>query len=355
MARRPTKNQLRLLAELTERLGPELASAFMAAAEDLHQNIDWQGLLDALERLDIDAAVEALHIDRAAFWRYAQVKAGAFAEAGALTVATITIPGGGLIGIRFDMSNPGAERWIAREVGRKITGELIADQIQAVRDTIGAGFSKGQHPTTIARDIAGRVINGTRQGGILGLDAPRAARLRAVTEGIKTADGIRDLVIRHKDGSLSVRYKVNKATEARILRAYRAGEALSAADQSISLRQYSNALLKDRADTISRTETAQSVMGARREAWDQVLEAKGLPEEAVIKRWVHGGGPKDPRPHHVAMSGKMVRGLDAPFEFSNGARLRFASDPEGEASEIIRCTCNTEFFLDPNWSERNGL
>lgn len=128
-------------------------------------------------------------------------------------------------------------------------------------------------------------MNGKREGGILSLDAPRADRLRAVTDGIKTPEGVRDLVIRHKDGSLSVRYKVNKATEARILRAYRKGEALSPADQAISVRQYSNALLKDRADTIARAETAQSVMGARREAWDQVLNAKNLPPEAVLKRW----------------------------------------------------------------------
>lgn len=354
MARRP-RDQRRLFADLMAKLEPGLRAAFEAAVADLHDKLDWAGLLEALARQDIDGAVAALHIDRAAFWGYAQVKTAAFAEAGALTVATIAVPGAGSIGIRFDMENPGAERWIAREVAQKVTGSLVEEQIQVVRDTIGGGFQAGQHPTAIARDIAGRVVNGTRRGGVLGLDAPRADRLRAVTDGIKTPEGVRGLVIRHEDGTLSVRYRVNRQTEARILRAYNRGEALSQADQAISVRQYSNALLKDRADTVARTETAQAVMGARREAWDQVLIAKNLPPEAVIKRWVHGGGPKDPRPHHVAMSGHQVRGLDAMFEFSNGARLRFASDPEGAASEVIRCTCNTEFYLDPNWNEREGL
>lgn len=354
MARRP-RDQLRLFADLIAKLEPGLRAAFEAAVADLREKLDWAALLDALERQDIEGAIAALHIDRAAFWGYAQVKTAAFAEAGALTVATIAVPGAGAISIRFDMANPGAESWISREVGQRITGDLVAEQIEVVRSTIGAGFQRGQHPTTIARDIAGRVVNGTRQGGVLGLDAPRAGRLRAVTEGIKTPEGVRGLVIRHDDGSLSVRYRVNRQTEARILRAYSRGEALSSADQAISVRQYSNALLKDRADTVARTETAQAVMAARREAWDQVLVAKNLPPEAVLKRWVHGGGPKDPRPHHVAMSGHQVRGLDAMFEFSNGARLRFASDPEGTASEVIRCTCNTEFYLDPNWNERVGL
>lgn len=354
MARRP-RSQRRLFAELIAKLEPGLRSAFEAAVADLHANLDWGAMLDALARQNIEAAIEALHIDRAAFWGYAQAKTAAFAEAGATTVATISVPGAGAIGIRFDMANPGAESWIAREVGLKVTGNLVEEQIQVVRDAIGAGFQRGQHPTEIARDIAGKVANGTRQGGVLGLDSPRAARLRAITDGIKTPEGVRDLVIRHQDGSLSVRYKVNRQTEARILRAYKRGEALSPADQAISVRQYSNALLKDRADTVARTETAQSVMAGRREAWDQVLVAKNLPPEAVIKRWVHGGGVKDPRPHHVAMSGHQVRGLDAAFEFSNGARLRFACDPEGPASEVIRCTCGTDFFLDPNWGERDGL
>lgn len=353
MARRAPRDQRRLFADLIAKLEPGLRAAFEAAVEDLHQNLDWRALLDALERHDIEAAIAALHLDRAAFWGYAQVKTAAFAEAGALAVTMISVPGGGNIGIRFGMTNPGAERWIAREVGQRITGELLSGQVQVVRHTIGAGFARGDGPLTIARDIAGRVVNGMRQGGVLGLDEPRAARLRAVTEGMRTPEGVQGLVIQRRDGSLSVRYRVNRQTEARILRAYHRGEALSPADQAISARQYSNALLKDRAETVARSETAQAVMSARREAWTQVLAAKGLPPEVVIKRWRHGGGVKDPRPHHVAMAGHMVRGLDAPFQFSNGASLQFAHDPDGPASEVVLCGCSTDFFLDPAWRERD--
>ncbi len=352
MARRPPPNQHRLFTELLARLTPELQAAFIAAVEDLHAGIDWPALLDALTREDIEGAIVALNIEPAAFQAYAAVKTSALMEAGAMTVATITIPGGGMVGVRFDMSNPGAERLIRSMVGDRITGGLVPEQVQVVRDTVLAGFEKGRHPNRIATDIAGRVINGQRAGGVLGLDAPRASRLRAVTDGMRTAEGVQDLV-EVRNGVPTVRYRVNRQTEARILRAYHRGEALSPADQAISARQYSNALLKARAETIARTETAQSVMGARHEAWTQVLTAKNLPPEAVIKEWRHGGHVKEPRPHHRAMSGQRVRGLDAPFEFSNGARLRFAHDPDGPASEIILCSCDTTFFLDPSWGRED--
>lgn len=349
MARRPTRSQRREFAALIARLEPSLRAAFEAAAVDLRAGIDWAALLEALGRRDIAGAITAINLDQAAFYQYATVKTSAFAEAGALTVTTITVPGAGTIGIRFGMTDPGAERWIAREVGQRITGALIPEQLELVRETVLAGFQRGDGPLNIARDIAGRVVNGVRQGGVLGLDAPRAARLSAVTEGMKTAEGVQDLVIKGRDGKLRVRYKVNRQTEVRILQAYKRGEALSESAQAMSARQYSNALLKDRADTVARSETAQSVMSARREAWVQVMSKKNLPPEAVIKCWIHGGGPKDPRPHHVAMSGKQVRGIDTPFEFSNGASMQMAHDPNAPVSETALCGCSTDFYLDPAW------
>jgi hypothetical protein len=189
------------------------------------------------------------------------------------------------------------------------------------------------------------VINGTRQGGVLGLDVPRAERLEKVRNGIQTPEGVRSLVIEGRDGTLKMRYKVNPASEKAILAAYRKGEAVPAKSQERIVTQYGNRLLKERGETVARVETAQSVMSARRQAWDQV----NVPPEAIGKRWVHGGGVKDPRPHHVAMSGTIVRGRDTPFVFSNGATLQMAHDPDGDASEVILCGCSTEFFVLPDW------
>ncbi|WP_289241853.1 hypothetical protein [Delftia sp.] len=73
---------------------------------------------------------------------------------------------------------------------------------------------------------------------------------------MRTAEGVRDLVIEHVDGTVSVRYKVNTATAQRILKAHKAGTAVPDAERAIRERQYRNALLKDCADTVAATETA---------------------------------------------------------------------------------------------------
>lgn len=101
------------------------------------------------------------------------------------------------------------------------------------------------------------------------VDTGRAYRLDMITQGMKTAEGVQDLVIRHQDGTIGLRYKVNKATEKRILAAYRAGTAVSAQGQRMGVDQFRNALLKSRADTIAQLETSHAVMAGRRDEWGQ--------------------------------------------------------------------------------------
>lgn len=351
MARRG--RDTRIFYTLIRRLEPDLRAAFEAAIADLRAGVDFRALITALQTGNIEAAVLALNIEPAVFQRYAALKTTAYAEGGAATVASISLPGVAAAGVRFDLTNPAAERWIAENVGREIT-RVTQEQIAVVRDFIGAGYARGQGPQDIALDLAGRVRNGTRQGGVLGLDGPRAERLRAVTEGIKTPEGVRSLVIQHRDGTVSLRYTTNPATERAILAAYRRGEAVPSAGQQRIAAQFSNKLLRERAETVARTETAQAVMSSRRDAWTQIMDRRNIPPEAVVKRWIHGGSVKEPRPHHVEMSGQEVRGIDTPFVFSNGASLQMAHDPNGDASEIIYCGCNTEFSIDPAWRVESG-
>lgn len=338
MVRRPSQD--RVLRQLVAALEPELRNAFMAAIAELRDGINRTALIAALQAGDIEGAVRALNIEPAAFVRYATALQSVFVEGGTAAAATILAGPGVNVLVRFDMTNPAAEAWIRRNVGERITA-ITQETMQVARETILTGYQAGRHPNSIALDLVGRRgATGARTGGVLGLDVPRAERLRIVTRGMETAEGVQDLVVNGR-----VRYKVNRATELRILRAYNNGTAVPAADRAISIRQYQNALLKARGETIARTETLQSVMGARQEAWRQGLEKLDRTPDDVIKTWWHGGGPKHPRPHHEAMSGQTVRGLETPFVFSNGARLRYPGDENAPASEVINCTCNCTYSL----------
>src|SRR5690606_37826099 len=122
--------------------------------------------------------------------------------------------------------NPRAEQWIRENVGENITG-FVREQVEVARNVIEAGYTNGKGRRAIGTDLVGRATGpgGQRQGGVMGLDAPRAERLRKVSDGMRTPEGVQSLVIRHQDGNLSLRYRVNKATANRILSAYRKGEA----------------------------------------------------------------------------------------------------------------------------------
>lgn len=341
-----TRSQAVLFAQLIAEFKPEIHRAFMASVTDLHAHVDWAQLIDALRSGNTEGAISALNINEAAWREYASSMTDVYAKSGAATAAQITQAGTGGVGTRFNMSNPRAARWISENVAERVVG-FTNESVQVARSVIESGYAKGAGPRTIATDLAGRVKDGARSGGVIGLDNPRAQRLQRVTEGMRTPEGVKSLVTQHRDGSLSVKYKVNKATEMRILKAYRNETEVPEADRIVSANQYRNALLKDRAETIAETETANAVMSGRYEEWQQLAEQQGVSKDGIIKTWRHRRGPTaNHRPDHLAMSGREVVGLDTPFVFPDGAALLFSHDPNAGPSHIIRCGCDVEFRVD---------
>lgn len=338
-----TQKQKRELANLVADLMPAVQAAFLAAVDELHAGVDWDALVAALTKGDIEAAIAALSLDTVALYGLKTALEAAYATAGVVSTTNIVSSSG--IRFRFNMKNPSAEAWIANNVGDRIT-HIVGETVEIVRDLIVGGYAKGEHPFTMALDIAGRVgTKGIREGGVMGLDRPRADRFLTVTTGMRSAAGVRDLVVVGPNGPY-VRYKVNKATEQRILAAYAKGTAVPEGLRELSAKQYYNALLKARGETIARTETGQAVMGAKFESWEQALQVAGLTPEDIIKTWRHGSSSKWARDEHIEMNNKSVRGLYTPFEFKNGVKKQHALDGLGGGAHDINCGCGTEFRLD---------
>lgn len=342
-----TRSQSRLFAQLIAELEPEIKRGFLASVTDLSAQVDWRRLLENLESGNIDGAIAALNISPAAWSQYSASVTSAYAASGSAYAAQIQRAGIGSIGTRFNMTNPRAEAWIRENVGGSITG-FVREQVEVARNVIEEGYAAGKGPRNIGTDLVGRVDRpgGARQGGVLGLDAPRANRLRKVVDGMQTPDGVQSLVIKHQNGSLSLRYKVNKSTANRILSAYRKGEAVPEAQRLASERQYRNALLQARGDTVGQTETANAVLNARDETWEQLIESGDVRNDEVEKTWRHGRGPTaHHREDHLAMAGTTVVGINATFDFPDGVRLRFAHDPAGGPKHTIRCGCSTDYTV----------
>jgi hypothetical protein len=339
MARGP-KDQNRIFRALIDKLTPDLRRAFLAAVDDIRDGIDWPALMDALRRRDIEGAVDALNIEAAAWEKYRSAKARAYEEGGQEAVATVNLNGLST-SIRFDMTNWRAEAWVREYVGQKIT-LLAEEQKDIARNVIAAGYASGRHPNGISVELAGRIVAGKRQGGVLGLSGPFADHVLAMRARLASGDP-------KEMAKVLKMARRDKRFDRAILKAMDAGRPVSQADIDKMAQRYADRLLDLRAKTVARTETGQAVMSARLEEWRQVLDKIGAPASAVIKTWVHGGGPADPRLWHVAANGMEVRGLETPFLLASGASMLCAHDPSAPASEVANCTCGTNFRLDHSW------
>ena len=345
MALRPTHSQARLFVQLIAEHEPRIRRGFLASVADLTAQVDWPRLLQQLEAGNISGAIDALNIAPAAWAEYSAAVSSTYAAAGSAYAAQIQQAGIGSIGTRFDMTNPRAEEWIRHNVGGSIVG-FVQEQVEVARNVILEGYASGKGPRNIGTDLVGRVVGGRRQGGVLGLDAPRAERLRKVVDGMQTPEGVRGLVIEHQSGRVSLRYKVNRATANRILSAYRQGGAVPKSQQAVSERQYRNALLQARADTVASTETADAVLNSHAEALRQTMESEDIRDDQIVKTWRHGGGQTaHHRPDHLSMGGTEVVGMDTPFVFPDGTAMLYPHDPSGGARHNINCRCSIAYSV----------
>lgn len=338
MARRVSLDKA--TAELIAKLEPQLQKAFLAAIQDMRDGIDVKALREALEAGNINRAIQALDISPASFNEYLAARQAAFGEAGALAAAYIPTTEAGAVTFRFDMTNPRAERWIREEAGTRITG-YVQEQIETARDVIVDGYRAGRGPKDIATDIAGRIdrVTGRRTGGIVGLSEPQKEYVASMRARLASGDPEE----MRKVFNMSLR---DKRLDARIRKAIEAGQPVSKGDIDQMTQRYSDKLLKKRAEDIARTETAQSVMGSRQEAFAQALEKEGLPDDAVEKTWQHNGGAENARGQHIAMNGEKITGLNAAFVMPDGTRMKHSHDPAGGAKHNVSCRCNTAFKIN---------
>ena len=336
--KRPTKSQTRMFLALIDRLEPAMRKAFMDAMLDWRRNIDWKALLASLERRDVDAAVAALNLSPAALSAFAETKRAAFMQGGLVAVDTVNLPSGSTVAVRFDMTNPAAERWVSENVANRVT-QIVDEQVSSVRATILSGYSEGNHPEKIAIDIGGRMVNGRRQGGIIGLSDPQHNYVASMRSRLESADPDQLRKI------LSGMSRRDKRYDALIAKHIESGKPIPADKIARMVERYSDRLLALRSETIARSETGMAVMGGRAEEWRQAVETFGYQPDAVIKTWRHGLGTKEPRTWHVAMNGQSVTGLNTPFVLGSGAVMQYALDPSGGAKECANCGCDTTFRL----------
>lgn len=325
---------------IRKKYGNRAAKEFAAAIADLTSQVRINTLIRHIERGNIEAALRSLDIDAAAFSRVSRAVAGGY-EATGLAVAAGTV-WRGIEGqravIRWDMSNPRAER-ILREQSSKMVTNVTTTARNNARTVITEGYAKGQGPRQIALDIVGRVgATGRRTGGVLGLSGPQAKHVSSMRSRLRTGDMRAVLTMTKRD------HRFDAAIKRHIV----AGTRPSEKEIAKWSGRYSDRLLKLRGDTIARTETANAVESARLEAFKQYQDKTGVPDEFISREWQHAGGGKLNRDWHQSMHGDKVQGLTAPFITSKGASMLHPLDTSlgAGAGEVANCRCTMVVRID---------
>lgn len=325
----------RRLKALLDRLEPETRNAFLGAVQTVRDGVLIAALVQAISAGDVEAATRAVGMDRAVFNRYEGVLANAFATGGALGTDAVPAPlrrAAGVV-VRFDVRNPRAEAWLARESSTLIEG-IVSDQRDAIRKALTAGLEQGLNPRTVALDIAGRVENGRRVGGLVGLTS------RQTDYAISARAELTQL-----DANYFTRQLRDKRFDATVKRAIADGKPLAQADIDRIVNRYSDRLLKHRGDNIGRTEAIRALHAGRLEGMKQGLERTNVSADMVTKVW-RTASDERVRDSHVAMDGVEVQGLDTPFVLPSGFALAHPNDPAGPPEETINCRCSFEMRVD---------
>ena len=332
------------LLELIEKLAPDVQKAFTESVSGIKSDIVLREVVERLERRDIEGAIEALHIQPSAFGRLGEAIRQAFNAGGSLVAGAMPKLAdflGARVVWRWDVSNQRAEANIRELSSTLITRETETTK-QAARETIVSGYSKGQGPQSIALDLVGRInkVTKQREGGVIGLNGPQAELMARTRINLLSGDP----AMMRKYLDLKTR---DKKYDAAVKRAIASGKPLDADTLTKVMMRLRDRNLKLRGETIGRTETVTSVMAAKHEAYQQGLDAAGRDASLVTRKW-RSAGDNRVRHTHMILNAQEVTGMDAPFQSSSGALMRFPGDTSlgAGAGEIINCRCDVDYVFN---------
>ncbi len=176
---RLTREQRRIVRGLIAKHGPLIREAFEAAIQNARGALDFAALVRAVEIGDLNRAAELLRLNQAMLYPLEEAIRAATVAGG----LSVTLPKGVAGAFSFNGRHPRAEQIIA-ETGARLVTEIGSPGVEPIRSLILQAQREGVGVQTTARRLAGTInrATGVREGGIMGLDGPRAQRSTRVRE-----------------------------------------------------------------------------------------------------------------------------------------------------------------------------
>lgn len=341
------------LEALIDKLSPEMERLFNEAIARIKNETVVARVIEALERRDVDGAIEALRIESEAFAPLKEALRQAFNQGGILTVGDMPRlfdPMGARVLVRWDASNQRAEANISAIAAQLVTGILPTTEA-AVRRTILSGYEQGKGPKDIGTDIVGRIdrVTNRRVGGMLGMTLDQVEYVERARSILSDPTRLREFLIKDQaTGEWKLRWTAaGKPAIRTVLKAIREGKPLTPDQIAKITGDMTNRYVKQRGESIGRTETLMAVTAAKHEAYLQALNKAGRDESLVTRRW-RAVGDRKTRHSHMILNGQTMQGMDAPFVADNGDMMRFPGDRSlgAGASSVVRCRCDCAYSFD---------
>ena len=212
----------------------KMVGPLLADLEKLRSSLRERDLARAVLSEDTARIVEASQVDRVGsiVGAMGEPIEDAVRAGGRLAMAEVSAPA-----VALDMQRPRVRKWLKDNAARLVK-EVNGTSRRAIRAIVRDGFAAGRHPRAMAKDIR----------AVVGLTEPQSisvARRRAAMVEAGVAEG-----------------KVEKR-----------------------IARYAERLLKQRAETIARTESMSAVNQGRSAMWRQLQDDGGLEPDAR-KEWL---------------------------------------------------------------------
>lgn len=251
------------------------------------------------------------------------------------TLRAAMIAGASLEGAAFFNANASAVTDYLQSAARKFLDDMNDSTRNAVREVTAVGVQLGQHPRSIALDLAGRMEGRERAGGIIGLNAPQA---QAVANArLNLASGNPEQMRKYLRNE-----RRDKRFDGIVERAIAEGKPVATADIDKIVSRYQSRLLQLRGETIARTEAGAALNFGRQTHAENIAAETGA---EVWKRWESGPDDGRQRESHTAANGEQVRS-DKPF-IVGGFELMYPGDYSqgADAGEVINCRCSVSYEI----------
>jgi hypothetical protein len=320
----------------------DIRSAFLAAIQDITDNVILRQVIDAIEAGDVEAAFRVLGFSEAAMRPLTAALERAFETGGVMTGRTFPKflrTSNGKAVFRFDMRNSRAEAWL-RERSSSLVTRISEDARVNVRNVLRDGMERGVNPRTTALDIVGRIgPNGKRVGGVIGLNQQQEGWVRSARAKLVQLDA--------SYFNMELR---DKRYDNTVIAAIRDDKPLPRETVDRLISRYKDNALRYRGEMIARTEAVQSLNRSEWEATKQAVDLGAVDDDAVTRHWDSAGDNRVRFSHNVMdhRYNKKGVGLDEPFVSPSGARMMFPGDVSlgAPASEVVACRCRVRTRID---------